>query len=267
MKRQDIKINLFKTKIWLKTYKFEVITTVVDIALVALAATNKENFFVFTGSLAVIIISFFVVLYLRSRDKAFYFLPLDKESQANEWIGRGDWKFNRTEKCFEISNSNVGYLFPKTLLWDDYSLEFDFKIIESCCAWIVRAQNLSNYVMLQCGNDRINPHIRLDGQWMIIGKEETTLSFKQNLSLDNWYKASLTCDKRNIRIQIYSQEAEIFNRQWTIPNQLIWEASIEGQEQPIRFFREIDFDFGGIGFRDHPGEKAFIKNVYVKKLQ
>ncbi len=213
----------------------------------------------------------FVVLYFRSKDKDFYFLPLDKHGCDSEWVGRGDWKFNRTEKCYEITKSNVGYLFPKTLLWDDYSFEFDFKIVSGFCAWIVRAQNLSNYVMFQCGTEGINPHIRLDGQWVVYKHKDANvkLSFESDkkLSFDKWYKAKLICDKRCIKIKILLDGKTVFDRQWEIPNQLTLEFQQEEQtKEKIKVVREIDFDFGAIGFRDYGSEKAFIKNVYLNKL-
>ena len=193
-------------------------------------------------------------------------MPLDKPGAEIEWVGRGDLKFHRSESCYEITNSNVGYLYPKTLLWDDYSYEFDFKIIKKTCGWIVRAQNLSNHIMLQCANNGINPHIRLDGQWIVYKHENENLTFKNELSLDRWYKARITCDKRMIKISIFAEKSTIFNRQWIIPDKLTWEVNKENQKEKFNLLREIDFDFGGVGFRNYSGERAFIKNIYINKL-
>lgn len=260
--------NMFKICIWFKTYKYEVIALIIDILLAVIAGLNQNNKSVLTGSLIIIIFSFFVVLYFRSKDKDFYFLPLDKPGQDSEWVGRGDWIYNRMEKCHEITKSNVGYLFPKTLMWDDYSFEFDFKIANKTCTWIVRAQNLSNYVMLQCANDGINPHIRLDGQWIVYTHNTTNMTFDNNrqLSYDKWYKAKIVCDKRSINVNIFSDNNKIFDRCWVIPDTLIWQVKKAGEEATYNIIRQIDFDFGGIGFRNDAYERAFIKNVYLEKI-
>jgi len=256
---------MFKLYIWLRTYKYELIATIVDIALVILASLNKDVTII-AGSLVLIILSFFVVLFFHSKDRDFYYLPLDKPGEEVEWIGRGDLKFHRTEGCYEITNSNVGYLYPKTLLWDDYVFEFDFKIIKNTCGWIVRAQNLSNYVMLQCTDKGINPHIRLDGQWIVYKHDKENLTFNEQLSFDKWYKAKITSDKRMIKMCLTIGKEPVFNRQWIIPDKLIWQVNKENEKEKFNLLREIDFDFGGIGFRNYPGERAFVKNVYINKL-
>ena len=104
----------------------------------------RDNIVVFLSTITIFIVSFILVIYLKMRDKDFYYLPLDKPGNEKDWVGRGSWKYIRSEKSFEITASNVGFIFPKTILWDDYSFEFNFKIINKTCAWIVRAVNLSN---------------------------------------------------------------------------------------------------------------------------
>jgi hypothetical protein len=196
---------------------------------------------------------------------------MDKPGSEKDWIGIGKFFYMINEKCYEITESHAGYIYPSVLDWSDYRFEFDFKIINSCLAWIVRASNLSNYVMLQCGLKGIDPHIRLNGQWIIKRHEEpdVNLSFEKTLSPDTWYKAKIICEKRNLRIVIYNKKNPIFDRHWKIPEQLVINYKVAPDpkdKRAVQFIQNIDFDFGAIGFRDHGDEKGLIKNIYIEKL-
>jgi len=259
-----------KFSVFLKTNKYEIVTFLVDFATAFIAFKYfRNNLLIFLFAVVIFVLSFVLVIYLKTRDKDFFYLPLDSPGKEKDWVGRGVWKYVRSEECFEITNSNVGFIFPKTILWDDYSFEFDFKIVNKTCAWIVRAINLSNYIMLQADFDGINPHIRLDGNWIVkkYSDADVNLGFNEKLAPDKWYKARVICEKRSIRITINDPKRPIFDRHWKIPDGFIVSyREREDEDKVVNLYKEIDFDFGAIGFRNAGDERGFIKYVYIQRL-
>jgi hypothetical protein len=260
-----------KISIFFKTYKYEIIVFLVNLTTAYIAFIFRDILILFLSFIFIFILSFILVIYFRTSDKDFYYLPLDKPGQEKDWVGRGIWKYVRSEKCFEITKSHVGFIFPKTFLWDDYSFEFDFKIVNRTCAWIVRAVNLSNYIMLQCAFEGINPHIRLDGEWLVKSHsdKDVNLTFREQLEPDKWYRAKVMCEKRSIRISIIDAERTIFDRHWVIPDTLafVYKFKVEeGRQEEKILQRPIDFDFGAIGFRNSGDERGFIRDVHVQRL-
>lgn len=256
-----------KTKAFLRQYKYEFIAFIVNVisASFSIWLINPQVAFVLV--VVVFTLSMFMVIYFRTKDRDFYYLALDKPGGEQDWVGRGKFNYVRNENCFEITESHAGYIFPKTSNWDDYKFECDFKIVNKSLSCIVRAVNLSNYVMYQIFYDRIKPHLRINGEWIIM--EESI--FEKKLKPDAWYKLITVCEKRSIRINIKDEEGTIVDRHFVIPAQMgvvYREVDSEGKEtkRETRLMQNIDFDFGSMGVRNHGDERAFVKNVLVEKL-
>lgn len=261
-------------------YKYEIIVFAVDVLLIFISFIFINQIkLIFLISSLILVLSLFIVVYFRTNDKDFYYLPLNKPGQDKDWSGRGTFKFIHNEHCYEITNSGVGYIFPKTVLWDDYKYEFDFKIINKCMTWIVRAVNLSNYVMFQCTFDGINPIIRLSGEWIIKKHTDSdvNMTFGKKLNLDAWYRGIVICEKRSIRIAIYDYKDTkiIFDRHFIIPEgikvKFLKEKLKDDQEKTeaneyVELYQSIDFDFGAIGIRNWANERGLIKEIYIEKI-
>ena len=82
-----------------------------------------------------------------------------------QWTYRGHWQIEEGENgnFLEVNNSEIGGYLKPCLWWTDYEFSFETKIIKDCSSWIVRASDHLRYVMLQCGQNRINPHLRRRG--------------------------------------------------------------------------------------------------------
>ena len=256
---------------FLKNYIYEFL------ALFANIATTFVSFVFTSTNIAILItvlfltITTFIIIFVKTKEKQFYFLPMNRHGSDSYWSGIGKFNYVINENCYEITDSYVGYIYLPVLSWSDYVFEFNFKIINNCIAWIVRANNLSNYLMFQCDLSGINPHIRINGEWIIKKHfyKDTNLTFDDNLSPDTWYKAKIVCEKRNIRMVIYHKNAIIFDRHWSIPSQLLisYKKSPDPKNRElINFIQNIDFDFGAIGFRDNGNERGLFKNIYLRKL-
>lgn len=254
-----------------RSHKYELIAFLVNVVVAYITFQFfRNNLTVFVLSIVVFTASLIIVIYQKTKDKDFYFLELNKADKIKDWVGRGSFTYVRSENCFEITDSHSGYIFPKTLTWDDYVFEFDFKIAKQTCGFIIRARDLSNYIMMQIATKGINPHIRLDSEWIPWQHDDpqANLTFQNELSLDTWYKARIYCDKRRIRMTIFDRKEMIFDRSWEIKERMlvVYPAPGNDRSKDTQIIRQIDFDFGAIGFRNHGEERAFVKNVYVKKL-
>lgn len=268
---------------FLKRYKFDLITAISALTLWLISdivPSFKENQSTLTVlkikivitlssmlKIVITLLSIFIISYLRSRDKDFYFISLTRREHRDDWMGKGIFDYERAHNCFSITKSESGYIYSKCLTWSNYAFSFRFKIIKGCLGAIVRAVNLSNYVMLQTRIDGIRPHIRIHGGWRPWEANEANLLFENSLSLDKWYKCILSCDKGLINIKLLDEDHSIFERQWAIPEgSLIFQFKKEDEkDKSIDIPFPINLEYGSIGFRNGENEKAFVKDILIQK--
>ncbi|MBU0974871.1 hypothetical protein KKD03_04180 [Patescibacteria group bacterium] len=254
---------------FLRSYKYDLLTSFFAILSYIISFKYAEDQQSILISLLIItIISFILIINLRLRDKDFFYIAFTKRKEKDDWIGRGYFEFRKTSNSYLITNSEPGFIFSKTLNWSDYSFEFDFKIIKDCLGAVVRAINLSDYVMLQIRDYGIRPHIRINGGWRPWEAKETGLEFDKKLSKDNWYKCKIACEKDLIDISIIRNSKTIFQRVWSIPHDRIAFPfpQKENELNPPSIHFPINLDYGTVGFRNAHKEKALIKNMLIEKL-
>lgn len=254
-----------RTYYFFKNYKYDFIPTFFLISSAIVGYYIRSSLFL---SIAVIIISLIIIIFLRLRDKSFYFIPLTSRKDKDEWIGKGEFEYSRVKKCFQITSSDSGYIFSKCFMWSDYRYKFEFKIIKSYLGIIVRAINLSNYAMLQIGKDGIRPHIKVNGAWRVWEYKDVNLDFENTLKLDNWYECITSCEKDVINIKIFGDEGPIFDRDWIIPSgqiNFIFKKD-EEDKKPLLIPFAINLEYGTIGFRNSGNEKALLRNVLVERI-
>ncbi len=248
-----------------RQYKLEFFAFTVNISSAAFSTLLTPPTTSLVVTIGVFTVSVFVVIYFKTKDKKFFYLWMDKPGDEQDWVGRGKLSFVRTENCYEITDSDAGYIFPKTSSWDDYRYECNFKIVKKYFGCIVRATNLSNYVMFQLRQDkRIKVHLRINGEWIVI--ENIPI---ENLNHNVWYRLITICDKRKVRIIIKDKNKEFIDCYFVIPD--IVEVVRKRVDEDSNIIEEkyrqiIDFDFGAIGVRNYPSESAFIKNIYLEKI-
>ncbi len=251
-----------------KNYKFDLLTAISALISYFLAfryaADPRTLLFL---SVMITATSLFVVILLRVRDKDFYFIPLTKREDRDDWLGKGKFEYLRPQKCFVITDSEPGFIYSKCLSWSDYNLSLEFKIVNSCLGVVARAINLSNYVMLQVGENGIRPHIRINGGWRAWEAEETNLKFAKKLALDKWYRVILSCEKNSIGIKLYEDKNCVFNREWLIPHgAVMFEFKEEPEGRVVKIPFPINLEYGTVGFRNSGTERALIKDVLVEKI-
>ncbi len=250
-----------------KTYKYDFLTAFAALILYILAFIFSDNQkILLILSIIITFIFFTIIIYIRFKEKDFYFIPLADRKNKDDWFGKGTFEYERTEKCFLITNSDSGYIYSKSLIWSDYQFSCKFKIISECLGVIVRAINLSNYVMLQITPNGIRPHIRINGGWYSRECHEVNLCFTTPLSLDRWYKFLFYCEKDTISIKLFEGENEIFDRKWEIPQGSVIFRFTKGEgTDNVDIPFPINLEYGSIGFRNCGDEKSLVKDLLIEK--
>jgi hypothetical protein len=258
---------------WLKysirRYKLDIIAgagAVVGYAVAYFLENQPRAAFIL--SIAVTLLATIVIIYSKTREKDFYFLPLQSRSDKDDWLGEGKFEYDRIHNAFVITGSYSGFIFSKALAWSDYRFEFEFKLLHASIGAIVRATNLSNLVMLQIFEDHIKAHIRINGLWLAWEPPVTGLRFEEKLNPNRWHRCQLECDKNSIQIRVYqTRRAMILDRPWNIPvGPLAFLAESQDKQTRISIPFPINLEFGTVGFRNDGAENAAIKNSLLEKL-
>ena len=273
------------TKYFIRRNKIEILTAffaVVGYAVNYYYVQQPDHSYFLSVAISLVAMLFFI--YSKTRERDFYFMTLRRVKDKQDWIGDGTFQYERTQNAYAITKAHAGVIFSKCLLWSDYKLSFDFKILKTSLGVIVRATNLSNLVALQISETGIKPSIRINGFEQAWTPEESNLQFEKKLNLDSWYVCSVKCDKNSISIRIFEwvdrsdpkdpsethrEEKMIFDRVWKIPagnidykvgDGIVWEI----MKNIIRF--PINLDYGTFGFYNADADNALIKDVLIEKI-
>lgn len=256
-------------KYGLRRFKYDILSSVLALLLTWMAFTffedPKINLF---SSVIVIFIFLMVIIYLRHRNRDFYFISFQKRNDKDNWIGSGRFDYIRSHRCFSITDADPGYIYSPCLNWSNYNFSFNFKILKYGLGVIIRAVNLMNYAMIQLTTEGVRPHIKINGGWALWGHKETDLVFSESLSKDKWYRCTISCENNLITIKLYKGQTEIFNRVWNIPiGSIIFDFRKEEKDpNPVKIPFPIALEYGSVGFRNYGDENALLKNVFVEKL-
>lgn len=258
---------------FLRRHKLDFFTAIVAIIGYAIAYIfSREAGLSFALRVLVTFIAMVIIIYSKTSERDFYFLPLQNRKEKDDWIGEGRFEFERGPGGFVITNSFSGFIFSKCLAWSDYRLRFEFKIANASVGAIVRATNLSNLVMLQIFEHGIKPHIRINGFWTEWTAEAAQLIFPKRLTLDDWYRCELECDKSVIHIRIHElkNNSHVLDREWRIPSGQVAYGTVDSSSPQKTITNLIPFpinlEFGTIGFRNDNVEKATVKSALIEKL-
>jgi hypothetical protein len=164
------------------------------------------------------------------------FVVLDKSASANltNWDYIGGWSANG--QALDVTNSGDGGLLRWGTDWKNYDFHFDFKIVNTRAAWIVRAQADRSYVMIQCDGSLIRPHTRTsdpDRGFKVLEERP------HGLSLREWNK---------VKTEVRGHALRVF-----INDQLVYEHPSLLQ----------DSTSGTVGFRCSGYERASFREIEV----
>lgn len=176
-----------------------------------------------------------------------------REPLNKNWNYIGDWKIEGKNEL-SVSNSDAGGITNVGSLWENYTFELETKIINISSGWIVRATDLNNYIMFQCTDKLIRPHMRVKLPKITSQQEDGKIVFTEqvgwivdnppfnsqphNQELKGWFKVKIVT--RGSRVDIYIKDENVYHSDTvlTIP-------------------------IGKVGFRNSGDEHAHFRNVRV----
>ena len=241
---------------------------------VAFVFSNQPGI-AFWASIILTILFSVTTLYLFLQEKDFYFIALDDYKDKENWFGAGKFEFDKTNNAYLIADSDAGYIYSKCLLWGDYVLSGEFKILNKCLGVILRATNLSNYIMLQINREKkgIRPHIRANGGWIIHEVESTGLTFENEKDIKDgkWYKFEFKVKGELAEILIFNEKETLINKSWKITSGRVSIPVYEKKDDERKSSTHIldiiaSYDYGTFGFRNGHGERALIRNLLIKSV-
>lgn len=182
-----------------------------------------------------------------------------------QWEYEGEWKTVQDDghHILVVTNSfNGGYALP-CRLWHDYTFEFETKIVQANSAWIIRASDILNYVMLQCGQGEIIPHFKVDGRFYKL----KAITVSRELPLRQWFAVAIKVLKTRVAVNITFEGEE----QCILDLPLLRPQVHKGTIPQGDTMREVDvpcsFPLGSVGFREAGFEEcAYFRNVRVTRI-
>ena len=194
-------------------------------------------------------------------------LLVEITSSLTEWEREGDWTADTSHAPpdLRVTNSDRGGILKRTQSWTDYEFEFETKIDRSYTAWIIRAYDLDNYVMLQCSPDKITPLYRRDGLWW----SEQATRLVAPLPKD-WFKVYIRVEGGTVsafRLED-GQRTFLFRGDLLAPRTVSLEACRPSPDQPHYVDGPVFMSYlrGGVGFRACGDESAYFRNITVRPI-
>lgn len=178
------------------------------------------------------------------------------ERGLSNWQYHGEWHIEQKDgqPTLTVTSSEKGGIAKSCLLWTDYILEFETKIVKGNTSWIIRAKDTDNYVMLQCGQEKLYPHFRANGEWTNLPwTKQNPVSLPVTLPVDTWFSVRIEIRGMCVMVTLTMEGKEIPVP--NIPNPLF--------SPPIA---PIVYPSGSIGFRESGDEHAQFRKVSVKRL-
>jgi len=163
-----------------------------------------------------------------------------------------------------VADSDAGGFAKPCRLWNDYVFEFETKIVRSNSAWIIRASDILNYVMLQCGRAEIIPHFRVSGLWFKL----PSVPLAVTLPLNEWFAVRITVSGTRViaKATVDGKETVLVDQKLLEPRLLAAEV-IAPDKTTQRLNLAFSFPLGSVGFREWGNtECAHFRDVRVVRL-
>lgn len=138
-----------------------------------------------------------------------------KADLKKNWDYRGTWRLIPGGRL-SVTQSEKGGITRVGHLWTDYNFEFTAVIVNRCIAWIVRAQDLFNYYMIQLDPDKVRPHLRFRGRWISAPQKQYRLAIdskEHGLPIQVADPIGVRTEVRGWEIRVYVENKEIYHKQ------------------------------------------------------
>ncbi len=190
-----------------------------------------------------------------------------KDLHKNWYYIDGKWELFPGGEL-RVTKSEIGGITRAGHLWTDYRFEFTAVIVNRCIAWIVRAQDLFNYYMIQLDRTNVRPHLRFAGRWVSSGRVEDAASIittphGQSIHPDNTIE--VRTEVRESEIRVYVNNNQIYHDQTFFSARFIDQGFVLVQPQPGAI-AVPSFTTGRVGFRESAEETGRFSWCRVRPL-
>lgn len=261
------KLGYFLLKSWLELLSF--LFAIISASIAYKYISQPGTIFGFSILLTTILLA--LTLYFHFKEKDLFFIALDNYADKENWFGSGKFELDKRNKAYLVADSDAGFIFSKCLLWKDYSMRGSFKILNKHLGVILRATDLSNYIMLQITKNSIRPHVRANGGWIPYETNTTGLSFEHDIKDGEWYKFEFIVSGELVEIKIFDKKTILIDKSWNITSGRVsvpvYEKEDENRKSPTHILDFIvSYDYGAVGFRNGHGEKALVKDLLINSI-
>ncbi len=195
------------------------------------------------------------------------------------------WKIEKEngEIVLSVSQSPNGGISKKGFSWTDYKFSFDMKLINKSVGWIVRAENINKYIMVQFNMEKdklpmLRLHLRIpksekrNYEWIVLQED---IINQININKLEWFNAVVVVLGSNIDVYInrkhvahyYIPDPVIALKEY---RQVVDDKETEPSKEDIdekAVITLINFAIAGrVGFRCWGDEHAHFKNIKVEPL-
>ena len=189
------------------------------------------------------------------------------------WHYKGKWDLV-PGGGLSVTQSEKGGITRVGQLWTDYSFEFTAVIATTveehqCIGWIVRAQDLSNYYMIQLNPAEVRPHFRVGGRWITAPQKKYGYAIDKarfKLSIKPKEPTKILTEVRGSEIRVYVKGKEIYHEQKFFSMRFINKEFEDVAMQP-GVLVVPPFATGRVGFRMHGQERGGFYMCRVRPLQ
>ncbi len=188
------------------------------------------------------------------------------ESGTRNWEYYGGWQTEREDNhtILIVTDSDAGGFAKPCRLWNDYTFEFETKIVQSNTSWVIRAGDILNYVMLQCSPTELIPHFRAHGIFFGL----PSVSHTKTLPLNRWFGVKIRVSGIRVvaTVTIDGEDTELLNSALLEPMlKRVQVPQEDGSTEDLDIV--FSYPLGSVGFREYsPAECAHFRNVRVTRI-
>lgn len=231
-----------------------------DLRFLSFLHNHARDFWLF--SISALVLSLWIWTWSLNRRFTQGFTDNFKGNLDSNWDNVKPWRITDDGHLL-VTGSDAGGLTKVGTHWENYTLEFECKILKECLGVVVRAMNLGNYYMFQIRRDCLRPHRRVTVPIVMDEKLKTEDQEASQIALPgNLVSYALGWeipDERRIKFE--ESISGWFGVRVTVRGESvsIW---IKGHEV-FHADSFVKIPAGKIGFRNTEYEEALVKNVRV----
>jgi hypothetical protein len=191
---------------------------------------------------------------------------------GKNWDFEGPWRVKKG--ILLVTGSDAGGITKVGAEWKNYIFTFEAQIKNQCLGIVIRAADLNNYYMLQITKDKIQPYRRIG---VPVLKDKLLLQSSENnessqVAHDEESREVTRFRPANFVTAWQTFREDVTPVKPTLNNWFRVKVIVHGESIRLYINNELQFQRdsflkiprGKVGFRNHSGEKALVRDVQVR---